>query len=273
VSSRSREGFRRPSDREDIDYRVRGQLGLDNIFVFALIFSYFAVPLRYQYRVLFWGVVGALLMRAIFILMGAQLLERFHWMLYVFGVFLIYTGIRMARHRDNREVHPERNPLLKLARRALPVTSDYRGQKFVVREGGRLMATPLLAVLITVETTDVVFAVDSIPAIFAITTDPFVVWTSNSFAILGLRALYFMLAGLMRRFVYLSIGLSIILIFVGVKFIISDLVGEVPIWVSLPFIATVVAVSILASLRRTRGQEREAMPGSSFRPTHAEDLQ
>jgi tellurite resistance protein TerC len=250
-------------------YIIEKALSIDNIFVFALIFSYFAVPLRYQYRVLFWGVVGALLMRAIFILTGAELLERFHWMIYLFGVFLIYTGIRMARHRSDKEVHPERNPLLKLARRALPVTSDYRGQKFVVREGGRLMATPLLAVLITVETTDFIFAVDSIPAIFAITTDTFVVWTSNSFAILGLRALYFMLAGLIRRFVYLSIGLSIILVFVGVKFIVSDLVGQLPIWVSLPFIATVVTVSILASLWRTRGKEREAMPGSSFGPTRS----
>ena len=250
-------------------YIIEKALSIDNIFVFALIFSYFAVPLRYQYRVLFWGVVGALFMRAIFILMGAHLLERFHWMLYLFGVFLIYTGIRMARHREVKEVHPERNPILKLARRALPITSDYRGQEFVVREGGRLMATPLLPVLITVETTDVIFAVDSIPAIFAITKNTFVVWTSNSFAILGLRALYFMLAGLMKRFVYLNIGLSIILVFVGVKFIISDVVGEVPIWISLPFIATVVAVSILASLWRTRGQEREAMPGSSFGPTRS----
>ena len=244
-------------------YVIEKSLSVDNIFVFALIFSYFAVPLRYQYRVLFWGVVGALLMRAIFILLGAGLLERFHWMIYVFGAFLILTGIRMALHRGDQEVHPERNPLLKLARRALPVTGDYRGQKFVVREGGRLMATPLLAVLITVESADVVFAVDSIPAIFAITTNTFVVWTSNSFAILGLRALYFVLAGLMKRFVYLSVGLSIILVFVGVKFIISDLVGKVPIWVSLPFIATVVAVSILASLYKTRGQEREALPGTS----------
>ena len=204
-------------------------------------------------------------MRAVFILVGAELLERFHWMIYVFGAFLVYTGIRMARHRDE-EVHPERNPILKLARRALPVTKGYRGQRFVVREGGRFMATPLLAVLVTVESADVLFAVDSIPAIFAITTDTFVVWTSNSFAILGLRALYFMLAGLMKRFVYLSVGLSIILVFVGVKFLISDIVGKVPIWVSLPFIATVVAVSILASLHKTRGQGQEAPPGSGETP-------
>ncbi len=160
------------------------------------------------------------------------------------------------------EVHPERNPLQKLARGALPVTSGYRGQRFLVREGGRIMATPLLAVLISVETSDIIFALDSIPAIFSITTNAFVVWTSNSFAILGLRALYFMLAGLIKRFEYLRFGLSIILVFVGVKFIISDLVGKVPIWVSLPFIATVIAVSILASLWKTRGQQREALPGS-----------
>jgi tellurite resistance protein TerC len=159
----------------------------------------------------------------------------------------------MARH-SNQEVHPERNPVIKLLRRILPMTDGYRGQNLLVRERGRLMATPLLAVLIAVETTDVVFAVDSIPAIFAITTNTFVVWTSNAFAILGLRALYFMLAGLMQRVVYLSLGLSVVLVFVGVKFIWSDLFGKVPIWVSLPFIATVVAVSIVASLWKTHGR-------------------
>ncbi|MDP8948648.1 MAG: TerC family protein [Actinomycetota bacterium] len=245
-------------------YVIEKALSVDNVFVFALIFSYFAVPLRYQYRVLFWGVVGALVLRVVFILVGAELLERYDWVVYVFGVFLIYTGIRMARHRDE-EVHPERNPVLKLLRRLLPMTDDYRGQKFLVREGpgrGTLMATPLLAVLIAVETTDVIFAVDSIPAIFAITTDTFVVWTSNAFAILGLRALYFMLAGLMKRFVYLSVGLSVVLVFVGVKFIVSDLVGKVQIWVSLPFIVAVVAVSIGASLYKTRGTARETLPGA-----------
>lgn len=242
-------------------YVIEKALSVDNVFVFALIFSYFAVPVQYQYRVLFWGVVGALVLRAIFILVGAELLERYDWMVYVFGAFLIYTGVRMAFH-SNEEVHPERNPVLKLLRRLLPMTSGYRGQRFLVREKGVLMATPLLAVLIAVETTDVIFAVDSIPAIFAITTDTFVVWTSNAFAILGLRALYFMLAGLIKRFVYLSVGLSIILVFVGVKFMISDLVGKVPIWVSLPFIAVVVTVSIAASLWNTRGMVRETLPGS-----------
>ena len=234
-------------------YVIEKALSVDNVFVFALIFAYFAVPVEYQYRVLFWGVVGALVLRVVFILVGAELLETYDWMVYVFGAFLIYTGIRMARH-SNQEVHPERNPVLRLLRRVLPITDGYRGQKLLVRERGKLMATPLLAVLIAVETTDVVFAVDSIPAIFAITTNTFVVWTSNAFAILGLRALYFMLAGLMQRFVYLSLGLSVVLVFVGAKFIWSDLFGKVPIWVSLPFIATVVSISIAASLWKTRGK-------------------
>jgi len=234
-------------------YVIEKALSVDNVFVFALIFAYFAVPVEYQYRVLFWGVVGALVLRVVFILVGAELLETYDWMVYVFGAFLIYTGIRMARH-SNQEVHPERNPVLRLLRRVLPITDGYRGQKLLVRERGKLMATPLLAVLVAVETTDVVFAVDSIPAIFAITTNTFVIWTSNAFAILGLRALYFMLAGLMQRFVYLSLGLSVVLVFVGAKFIWSDLFGKVPIWVSLPFIATVVAVSVAASLWKTRAQ-------------------
>jgi tellurite resistance protein TerC len=234
-------------------YIIEKALSVDNVFVFALIFAYFAVPVEYQYRVLFWGVLGALVLRVIFILIGAELLETYDWMVYLFGAFLIYTGIRMARH-SNQEVHPERNPVLRLLRRVLPITDGYRGQKLLVRERGKLMATPLLAVLTAVETTDVVFAVDSIPAIFAITTNTFVVWTSNAFAILGLRALYFMLAGLMQRFVYLSLGLSVVLVFVGAKFIWSDLFGKVPIWISLPFIATVISISIAASLWKTRDE-------------------
>lgn len=245
-------------------YLIEKALSVDNVFVFALIFAYFAVPLRYQYRVLFWGVVGALVLRAIFILAGAELLNRYDFMVYVFGFFLVYTGIRMARHKDS-DVDPGRNPLLRLLRRVMPVTEGYRGQRFVVREGGKWVATPLLAVLVAVETTDVVFAVDSIPAIFAITDDTFVIWTSNAFAILGLRALYFMLAGLMQRFIYLKIGLSIILVFVGVKFLLTDIVGKVPIWISLPFIATAVGVSIAASLYKTRGQSAENPPSGEER--------
>jgi tellurite resistance protein TerC len=198
-------------------------------------------------------VVGALVLRGIFIALGGQLLERYDWMVYVFGLFLIYTGIRMALHRDE-EVHPERNPLLLLIRRMFPMTQDFQGERFFTRQTGKLYATPLLAVVAVVMTTDVVFAVDSVPAIFAITSSSFIVWSANAFAVLGLRPLYFMLAGMIERFVYLSVGLSIVLIFVGVKFMISDLVGKVPIWISLPFIATVVTVSIAASLWKTRGQ-------------------
>ncbi|MEW6635261.1 MAG: TerC family protein [Actinomycetota bacterium] len=234
-------------------YILEKSLSVDNVFVFALIFSYFAVPSRYQYRVLFWGIVGALVLRGIFVLIGAELLNRYDWMVYVFGIFLIYTGIRMAFHRD-AEVHPERNPVLRLVRRAIPMTKDFQGENFFVRHSGKLMATPLFAVIVVIGTTDVVFAVDSIPAIFAITSSAFIVWSANAFAVLGLRPLYFMLAGMMERFVYLQTGLSVILVFVGAKFIWGDLFGKVPIWVSLPFIATVVTVSILASLYKTRGQ-------------------
>jgi tellurite resistance protein TerC len=232
-------------------YIVEKSLSVDNVFVFALIFSYFAVPPRYQYRVLFWGVVGALVLRGVFVLIGAELLNRYEWMVYVFGVFLIYTGIRMARHGD-AEVDPERNPVLRLVRRFVPMTEDFEGEKFFTRRGAKLLATPLFAVIVVVGTTDVVFAVDSIPAIFAITSSAFIVWTANAFAVLGLRPLYFMLAGMMDRFVYLQVGLSIILVFVGAKFIYSGLFGKLPIWISLPFIATVVAVSIGASLYKTR---------------------
>jgi tellurite resistance protein TerC len=242
-------------------YVIEKSLSVDNVFVFALIFSYFAVPTRHQYRVLFWGVAGALVLRGIFIALGAQLLERYDWMVYVFGAFLIYTGIRMAFHRDE-EVHPERNPILLLVRRTLPMTADFQGERFFVRRGGKFYATPLLAVIVVVMTTDVVFAVDSVPAIFAITSSTFIVWSANAFAILGLRPLYFMLAGMIERFVYLSVGLSIVLVFVGVKFMVSDLVGKVPIWISLPFIATVVAASIGASLWKTRGQHTGASPGA-----------
>ncbi len=243
-------------------YVVEKSLSVDNVFVFALIFTYFAVPSRYQYRVLFWGIVGALVLRGVFIAVGAELLNRYEWVVYVFGAFLIYTGVRMALHRD-AEVHPERNPILRLVRRLVPMTEDFQGNNFFVRNGGKLVATPLLAVIIVVGTTDVVFAVDSIPAIFAITSSAFIVWSTNAFAVLGLRPLYFMLAGMIDRFVYLDIGLSIVLIFVGAKFFYSGLFdAKVPIWVSLPFILVVVTTSILASLYKTRGQVRKEAPGS-----------
>jgi tellurite resistance protein TerC len=243
-------------------YVVEKSLSVDNVFVFALIFTYFAVPSRYQYRVLFWGIIGALMLRGVFIAVGAELLDRYEWVVYIFGVFLIYTGVRMAMHRD-AEVHPERNPVLRLVRSLVPVTKDFHDDNFFVRRTGKLMATPLFAVIIVVGTTDVVFAVDSIPAIFSITSSAFIVWSANAFAVLGLRPLYFMLAGMMDRFVYLEIGLAVVLIFVGAKFIYTGLFdAKVPIWVSLPFILLVVTGSILASLYKTRGQGRKEAPGS-----------
>ena len=239
-------------------YLIEKSLSVDNIFVIALLFSYFAVPSLYQHRVLFWGILGALVMRAAFILAGAALLESFHWIIYLFGAFLIITGVKMALTRDT-EIHPEHNPLMKLVRRLFPVTSDYRGQKFFVRENGKLWATPLFLVLVMVESTDLVFAVDSIPAIFAVTTDPFLVYTSNVFAILGLRSLYFLLAGVMQKFVYLKLGLSAILVFVGVKMTIVDFY-KIPSSVSLLVIAALLALSIGASLWKTRGESRSELP-------------
>ncbi|ACZ43311.1 Integral membrane protein TerC [Thermobaculum terrenum ATCC BAA-798] len=236
-------------------YLIEKSLSVDNVFVFALIFSYFAVPAAYQHRVLFWGVVGAILMRAAFIAAGAALLEAFHWIIYVFGALLVVTGVRMATRR-HEEVHPEQNPILRLVRRLIPMLPEYRSQRFFIREGGRLWATPLLAVLIVVETTDVIFAIDSIPAIFAVTREPFLVFTSNAFAILGLRALYFLLAGMMHRFVYLKYGLAGILVFVGAKMLLSD-IYKVPIWISLAVISVLVGVSVVASLRATRKEPSE----------------
>jgi tellurite resistance protein TerC len=241
-------------------YLIEKSLSVDNIFVFALIFSFFAVPAAYQHRVLFWGILGALVLRAAFILAGAALLAAFHWILYVFGAFLVVTGIKMAVFR-NAEVHPERNPVLRLVRRAMPVTADYQGDRLFVRQAGRLAATPLFLVLVLVETTDVIFAVDSIPAIFAVTQDPFLVYTSNVFAILGLRSLYFVLAGVIERFVYLKLGLSAVLVFVGTKMVIADLY-KIPSAVSLAVIAALLAASIGASLlatRRRQGMEEAAL--------------
>jgi tellurite resistance protein TerC len=231
-------------------YVIEKSLAVDNVFVIALIFGYFAIPRAYQHRVLFFGVVGALLFRALFIAGGAVLLERFHWALYVFGAFLALTGVRMFRHRHDHG-DPGRNPVLRLFRRVVPVTDEPHGEKFWVRRAGRWVATPLLAVLVVVETTDIVFAVDSIPAIFAVTQEPFLVFTSNAFAMLGLRAMYFLLADLMHRFVYLKVGLAAILVVVGVKMLLID-VYKVPVAVSLGAIATILTVSVVASLRATR---------------------
>ena len=227
-------------------YLIEKSLSVDNIFVIALIFTYFAVPALHQHRVLFWGILGALLMRGALIAAGSLLLERFHFLVWVFGAFLVLTGIKMALH-DNRELHPERNPLVRLARKILPVTAGYEGQAFFVRKGGALWATPLFLVLLVVESMDVVFAVDSVPAIFAVTSDPFLVYTSNVFAILGLRSLYFLLAGVMDRFVYLKLGLSVILVFVGLKMALAEFV-KVPVGVSLGVIGLVLLVSVAVSL-------------------------
>jgi len=237
-------------------YLIEKSLSVDNIFVFALIFAYFAVPQEYQHRVLFWGILGALVMRAIFIAAGAALIANFHWIIYVFGAFLILTGIKMAFAPD-KGLEPEKNPVVKLVRRLMPVTDRYHGQKFFTRENGALAATPLFLVLALVETTDLIFAVDSIPAIFAVTSDPFIVYTSNVFAILGLRSLYFLLAGVMNRFEYLKLGLAAILVFVGTKMAIVDLY-KIPSAVSLGVVAAILAVAIAASLLRAR--RRAAAP-------------
>jgi tellurite resistance protein TerC len=243
-------------------YLIEKSLAVDNVFVFALIFTYFAVPRELQHRVLFYGVLGALVFRALFIAGGAALLDRFHWVLYVFGAFLLLTGWRMFRHR-NEETDLGRNPVLRLVRRVVPTTDEYVGQRFWVRRAGRLVATPLFTVLVLVETTDIVFAVDSIPAIFAVTQEPFLVFTSNAFAILGLRAMYFLLADLMHRFIYLKAGLAAILVFVGVKMLLID-VWKVPIGLSLAVIASCITVAVVASLRATRAP-REGDPARAER--------
>ena len=239
-------------------YLIEKSLSVDNIFVFILIFTFFAVPAAYQHRVLFWGILGALVMRGVLIAVGATLLKEFHWIIYVFGAFLIFTGIKMAFHK-NEEVHPENNPLVKLLKRIMPVTDNYEGDKFFIRRAGTLMATPLFVVLLMVESTDLIFAVDSIPAIFAVTNDPFIVYTSNVFAILGLRALYFLLANVMDKFQYLKLGLSVVLTFVGIKMVIVDFY-KIPVGASLVVIASILAVSIAASLWKTRNSSEETTP-------------
>lgn len=239
-------------------YLIEKSLSVDNVFVWAVILSYFSVPPEFQFRVLFWGIFGALVLRAGFIFAGVALIERFDWILYVFGAFLIFTAFRIARHSD-QEIHPEDNPVLKLFRRVVPSTTEYDGQKLFTRRTGRLLATPLFAVLVLIESTDVVFAVDSIPAILAVSREPFIVFSSNAFAILGLRALYFVLAGMAGRFRYLNLGLGVILGFVGVKMIIAEWY-HFPTWVSLSVITVILTVTIVASLK---AEKREGViPGS-----------
>ena len=236
-------------------YLIEKSLSIDNVFVFAMTFAYFAVPAAYQHRVLFWGILGALVFRAIFIVGGVALLDAFHWLIYVFGAFLVLTGIKLAIKKDEG-VHPERNPVLRLVRRVIPVSTEYHGQRFFLRDAGRWVATPLFAVLVVIETADVLFAIDSIPAIFAITRDPFIVFTSNAFAILGLRSLYFLLAGMLERFAYLKIGLGALLAFAGVKLLLSD-IYKMPVALSIGVIVAILAVSIIASLLISR-REAEA---------------
>jgi tellurite resistance protein TerC len=241
-------------------YVIEWSLSVDNLFVFLLIFSYFAVPPVYQHRVLFWGIMGAVLMRAGFIAAGVALLAWFHWMFYVFGGFLVITGIRMALSQE-QDIEPERNPVLRLFRRLMPVTPGYRGERFFVKEGARWIATPLVPVLLLIETTDLIFAVDSVPAILAITTDPFIVYTSNVFAILGLRSLFFVLAGVMGLFRYLRVGLAVVLVFVGVKMLVADIL-HIPVGISLGVIACVLFLSVLLSLAIRRPVSAPGAVGS-----------
>lgn len=228
-------------------YVIELSLSIDNLFVFALLFSYFSVPPIYQHKVLFWGIIGALVMRATMIGLGSVLISKFAWIIYVFGAFLILTGIKMILKREE-EIHPERNPVVRWFKKFMPVTSDYRGDKFFLRENGIRYATPLFVVLLLVEFTDLVFAVDSIPAIFAVTRDPFIVYTSNVFAILGLRSLYFALAGVMDKFHYLKIGLGVVLTFVGVKMLLGHSPWKIDTHLSLGVIVIIITASVVASL-------------------------
>jgi tellurite resistance protein TerC len=241
-------------------YLIEKSLSVDNIFVMIMIFSYFQVPAQYQHKVLFLGILGALVMRVIFIFTGIELIHRFHWLIYIFGGFLIFTGIKMFISEP--KIDPEKNPFVRIVRKFVPVTSAYHGDKFFVRENGALWATPLFLVLILIEGTDLIFAVDSIPAILAVSEDPFIVYTSNVFAILGLRSLYFAVAGIEKYFKYLKYGLAAILIFVGTKMAIVDLF-KIPIYVSLIVIAVILLVSIVASVISNKKDEANDSQGNS----------
>jgi tellurite resistance protein TerC len=239
---------REPAGEYLAGFLIEKSLSIDNLFVFALIFAYFAVPPAFQRRALFWGIVGAIVLRGIFILAGAALLDAFHYTIYVFGAFLVVTGIRFARHRTV-EIHPERNPLLKLIRRFVPMSSSYYEDRLLARERGGLVATPMLAALALIAAFDVVFAVDSIPAIFAVTRDTFIVYAANAFSLLGLAALYFVLADMIERFRYLNLGLAAILVFVGLKMTLAD-VYEIPVYVSLAVIVVALATAAAFSIAR-----------------------
>lgn len=229
-------------------YLIEKSLSIDNVFVFALIFTYFRVDPKFQHRVLFYGILGALIMRAIMIFAGIALIERFHWVIYVFGVILVLSGIKMLTQKEEK-LEPESNPILRLVRRMIPVSNSYDGEKFLTRIDGKRFATPLLVVLIIIEWTDLVFAVDSIPAVLAISQDSFIVFTSNVFAILGLRSLYFAIGGMMGKFHYLKVGLSIVLVFIGIKLLLIDLF-KMPTAVSLGVVAGVITLSVVASMLR-----------------------
>lgn len=252
-------------------YLIERSLSLDNLFVFALLFGYFAVPAESQRRVLFIGIVGAIVLRVIFILAGGALLDAFHFTLYLFGVFLILTGLRMATH-DNTEIHPERNPVLSALRRFVPLLPDYRGERIFVREGGRWVATPLLAALVMVATFDVLFAVDSIPAIFAVTRDTFIVFAANAFSLLGMVSLYFLLAGMIERFRYLNLGLAVILVFVGAKMLASE-VWKVPTTLSLTVIVASLTAAVAASLLRERADTAATPHANGEARGHCQDPQ
>ncbi|MEU9262265.1 TerC family protein [Streptomyces sp. NPDC052071] len=235
-------------------YLIEKALSIDNVFVFALVFSFFAVPDAYQHKVLFWGVLGALAARLVFIFVGAELLQVFFWTAYLFGAFLIWTGWKMAVSKDE-EVHPDRNPVVRLVKKLIPTDPKYHGDSFFIRRNGKRIATLLFVVLVAVEATDLIFAIDSVAAVLAITTNTFLVWTANAFAVLGLRSLYFCLAGLLRRFAYLHYGLAVLLAFAGVKLILSETpVGKLPIPLTLGVIALTITVSIAWSLIATRNQ-------------------
>jgi tellurite resistance protein TerC len=236
-------------------YLIEKSLSIDNLFVFLLLFSYFKVPAKYQHEVLFWGILGALLMRGLLILLGAALITRFHWILYIFGLFLVVTGVKMAFQDEKKEVHPERNIVVRFFKKFFPVTAGYHEEKFFVKTGGKRYGTLLLIVLIVIETTDLLFAVDSIPAIFAITQDSFIIYTSNVFAILGLRSLYFALAGIMDLFYYLRHGLSVVLTFIGLKMLLMGYVN-IPIGIALGVVGTVLLIAVAASIIRARIQKK-----------------
>lgn len=251
-------------------YLLEKSLSVDNLFVFLLIFSYFRVPAQYQYKVLFWGIIGALIMRATFIGLGTALISRFHWIMYLFGAFLVYTGAKLAiSGGDEDEVEPEANPFVRLFKNIFPIEKDFHEGRFFIQKAGRTFATPLFIVLIVVETTDLVFALDSIPAVFGVSNDPFIVYTSNIFAILGLRALYFALAGIMDLFHYLKIGLSVVLVFIGGKMLIGGYY-KIPIFFALGFIAVVLGLSVVASLVWPH-KKMEVHPTSDELPEHESD--